>query len=255
MTSAIAWFAILTATAVAIVSCHDAVLRLGASHVRLKGVPLLWCAAVVSLSLTAVLCVLLRIHAYASLDAKIVDSLARERSDALTTIFKLVTTLGDLVPSLLLAFLVGMGLWLTQRVSRRIVVAIPTVVLIEIALQFLLIRLFRDPTIGQLEPHLSLGAAGAAPSGATARLLILSLFASRIVGASGHIRRGPAVLAPSMVLIEVTSRLYLGRHFVTDIAAGLSTGVLVFLVAYPIIFRSDFSGNQLQAQTQSASTR
>jgi membrane-associated phospholipid phosphatase len=105
------------------------------------------------------------------------------------------------------------------------------VVVVEIALQFLLAdHLFENVTIDVVEPMVPLGGAGSNPSGATARLFTLFMVAAAICRPDHQrVARRLVVAGAVITLVEVISRLYLGRHLVLDIFGGLFLGLILTL--------------------------
>jgi len=180
-------------------------------------------------ALLIVLAVLLKSRQYADADAWLIRNLAETRSSGLVSVFTIVTTMGDVVPSLLIALGIGTWFYLTSR-RTAVVLILPLLILIELIVQFGVSALSNDVTLSGLNSSLSIGAAGPLPSGSVARLFSVFVISSFLWPRTSRVGRGLPAVGAIAVLIELTSRLYLGRHFVTDIAGGLVLGVLLVII-------------------------
>lgn len=183
-----------------------------------------WAITVGALLLLAVL---LRIRAFAELDAHMVATLAGSRSDGLVSVFTAVTTMGDVTPTLLIATALAMAWFLSTGEVRRPIV-LPVIVIVELAVQLVIAKGLDVPTLAAIRPGVVIGGAGPIPSGSVARLFSVFLVAaflwrSRSVSSSRRL----VVIGCVLTLVELVSRLYLGRHFATDVAGGLLLGVLL----------------------------
>jgi undecaprenyl-diphosphatase len=178
-----------------------------------------------------VLSVLLRFHWYAELDSHAIDLLARVRSAGLVSAFGIVTTMGDVVPCLLIATGLAMVFFrVTGDLVRSLV--LPTVVLIQVLVQVALGKIFHDLTLDSIRPDLVIGGVGPIPSGSVSRLFSIFLVASLLwSGYSAITASRLAIVGSLAVLVELVSRLYLGRHFLTDIVGGLLLGILLVVAA------------------------
>src|SRR5690348_2332944 len=109
------WWAVVLAGGALIVVATLAPRRLLPGSPRQARASRVILAAVVLVVVLVALCVLVRLRAYDRLDAGVVGELALARSPGLVAIFTVVTTIGDVVPSLLLATVVGIALFARER--------------------------------------------------------------------------------------------------------------------------------------------
>lgn len=167
-----------------------------------------------------------RVHAVAEIDANVVANLVGNRNAALDGIFTVVTTIGDVVPSFLLASLLAIAYY--QQTGRFRGFVLELLVLVQLLIQTAMTVLFNDITLTDLDPSIPLGGSGTIPSGSVSRLLSLFLVAATLWHSySPRFERVLLSLAPLVVMTEIVSRLYLGRHLLADIAAGLLLGVIL----------------------------
>ncbi|HWT32976.1 MAG TPA: phosphatase PAP2 family protein [Microbacterium sp.] len=84
--------------------------------------------------------------------------------------------------------------------------------------------------IAEVRPGLALGGAGPIPSGSISRLYVVFVLGAALwTRYSSRTAAGFLLTGQALLLIELTSRLYLGRHFLVDIAGGLLLGVLLLI--------------------------
>ncbi|MDQ6642429.1 MAG: hypothetical protein M3Y66_08045, partial [Actinomycetota bacterium] len=176
MATETAWFVVVVVGAAAIVLVGSAVLHHRSPQLRsVVTAHGLAVGAVVAALL--VLGLLLRWSAFATADVGVVETLAQSRSTGLTQVMSVVTTVGDVVPTLVIASAFAMAWHLsTKEVARPLV--LPFIVLVEVGVQFAFGALLHDPTVATLRPDLALGGAGPVPSGSMARLLAVFLAAA-----------------------------------------------------------------------------
>ncbi|MBA3782973.1 MAG: phosphatase PAP2 family protein [Nocardioides sp.] len=189
-------------------------------------------AAAVCLALLLGLGGLYQVRGIAVIDGRAVEKLSTARGDVLVQVFRVLTTMGDAVPCMVIAGslaivlmrLPGIGLW---------PFALPVLVLVQLLLQFAYDHVFAAFTLTDVMPGLSIDGSGSVPSGSVARFLSIFLVAEMIR------RRARPDSPPSplptvgavLVLVELVTRLYLGRHLLADILGGLLLGVLLVLAA------------------------
>jgi|GEM_PF-4734480 len=172
---------------------------------------------------------LYRVRAVAEADGTLVKSLSTLRSPVLVQVFRVVTTMGDVIPCLIIAGALGIYLYRVTGTSVW-VLGLPAMVLLEVFVQIGVAHVFHPFTLTDVMPHIVIDGSGSIPSGSVARLLSLTLVAAMIrVGATGNAGRAIPTTGAIVVFIELISRLYLGRHLVGDLLAGLSLGVLLSL--------------------------
>lgn len=167
-----------------------------------------------------------RVHAIAKADAHVVDRLVHDRGSTLTKIMSVVTTTGDLVPSMAIAGVIALYFYLRTR--RFTAWVLPLVVFVEVLLQAGFLDAFHDPTIAHVMPGITVGGSDGIPSGSMARLMAVFLLAAVLWRAhDAKVARRFSELGMAVVFIELVSRLYLARHFLADIAGGLLLGILL----------------------------
>lgn len=165
-----------------------------------------------------------RARGIAELDGGVVANLVGDRNPSLNGIFSVITTMGDVVPSFLIASLLAVLYY--QQTGRVRGLVLVLLVVVQLVIQTAMTVLFNDVTMTDLDPSVPLGGSGTIPSGSVSRLLAMFLVAATLW--HGHSPRSERVLlslAPLLVLTEIVSRLYLGRHLLVDIAGGLLLGV------------------------------
>lgn len=189
-------------------------------------------ASVAGGSLIALLALaaLYKIRALADLDARVIRALAGSRGDTVAVLMTNLTTLGDAIPSFVIA---GMLSTLIYRQGRHRVMCfvLPLLVFVELAIQIGIGKVFDDVTINQVFSQIPLGGAGNIPSGSVARLSSLFLVAAWLW--HSHDARGSsrvASLGGALLILQIVSRLYLGRHLMADIAGGLLLGLFLTVV-------------------------
>ncbi|GEM_PF-3047875 len=199
-----------------------------------RGPRLLWPAAAAGAGVAATVGIcgtagrLLTLETVAPLNRAVHLYFLRLRNEGATRAFLRVTKLADKpvqVPALLV---LGSAIALSRRrllPGLLLLMAFRT----EGRLQLLLWRL-----VGGSRPPAawSIGAPGANPSGGVARaILVYGLMAYLAQGAWPTPRRGVLLGAAvgAITAVESLSRLYLGRHWVTDVAGGWLFGLLLLL--------------------------
>jgi membrane-associated phospholipid phosphatase len=162
------------------------------------------------------------------------------RYEALNLPMELVTSLGGLG----LIALIAVALPILWRVNRRWAVALPVLMAGAGALQWL-----AKATAGRARPNL---APWGFPSGHVLSLVVFfGLMIHLIVTASSRRRRWrvlASVVAAIPVIIVAFSRLYLDKHWLSDLAGGLSIGMTYLLLAIwvveVVLVRSDDRASQ-----------
>jgi membrane-associated phospholipid phosphatase len=204
-----------------------------ASAPRSSGLVVLGCAAAL-----VVLALLYRVHGIANLDSRIVSKLVPDRNAALNGFITTLTTMGDLVPSYLIAGVLAILIF--RRTARWTAWLLPVVVLVQVAIQSAFLNTFNDLTMAQLAPGIVLGGSDGIPSGSMARLLSLFLLAALLWRPTGAIAARRLVdLGAVLVFVELVTRLYLGRHFLADVLAGLLLGIVLTIAFGWLIFLAD----------------
>lgn len=194
-------------------------------------------AIIAGASLLALLALaaLYKIRAVADLDARVIRALAGSRGETVTLLMTSLTTLGDAIPSFVIA---GMLATIIYRQGRHRVLcfALPLMVFAELAIQIGIGKVFDDVTISQLFSQIPLGGAGNIPSGSVARLSSLFLVAACLW--HSHDARGSSRLVSlggALLILQIVSRLYLGRHLMADIAGGLLLGLFLSVVVTAVV--------------------
>ena len=149
------------------------------------------------------------------------------RYEALNLPMELVTSLGGLG----LIALIAVALPILWRVNRRWAMALPVLMAGAGALQWL-----AKATAGRARPNL---APWGFPSGHVLSLVVFfGLMIHLIVTASSRRRRWrvlASVVAAIPVIIVAFSRLYLDKHWLSDLAGGLSMGMTYLLLAIWVV--------------------
>jgi len=150
------------------------------------------------------------------------------RYEALNLPMELVTRLGDnigLVP------LIGLGAFLLWRVNRRWAIALPVLMAGAGALQFL-----AKAASGRARPNL---APWGFPSGHVLSLVVFFGLMIYLIAMASKRRRRWRVLAclaaTAPVVVVAFSRLYLDKHWLSDLAGGLMVGVAYLLLAIWVV--------------------
>lgn len=173
--------------------------------------------------------------ALASPDGHLVARVSGSRGSALTNLMTYVTLLGDSVPSVLIATVLAVIIH-RQGVHLYASAILPVVVVAELCVQLGMWKIFNDVTIRTLHPDVPLSGVGQLPSGSVARLLSIFLVAALLwysYDARGSARI--ATLGGVLTLVQIVSRLELGRHLFADILAGIVLGLLLTLAVTFIV--------------------
>lgn len=227
MLSDLTWFVVVVVAAASVViASRTAQWLLPRSRQRPSGRRVV--VVVVLAIILILLCLLVRVRGYDRLDASVIRELMRLRSPGLEGAFTVITTLGDVVPSLLIATVMGLALFAREsRVIRALL--LPAMVLVEVAVQIALGHL-AGVQVQMIAPEIVVGGSGPIPSGSVARLFVIFVLGAFLW--STHSPRAAArslLVGQAIILIELTTRVYLGRHFVIDIVGGLIFGVLLVI--------------------------
>ena len=188
----------------------------------------------------------------AKIDGDVLAKLVGDRNASLNSIFSAVTTMGDTVPSFLLASLLAIAYY--QRTGRARGFVLELMVLVQLVIQNSMPALFHDVTLTVLDPSVPIGGSGTIPSGSVSRLLSIFLVAATLWhGYGSRAERVLLGLAPLVVMTEIVSRLYLGRHLLADIAAGLLFGVILTIVFRWVLQLVEESGSHRARRPRRAS--
>jgi membrane-associated phospholipid phosphatase len=150
------------------------------------------------------------------------------RYEALNLPMELVTSLGDRVGLILM---IGLAIPLLWRANRRWAVALPVLMAGAGALQWL-----AKLAVGRDRPNL---APWGFPSGHVLSLVVFfGLMIYLIAMASSRRRRWRALaclVAVVTVVVVAFSRLYLDKHWLSDLAGGLTIGAAYLLLAIWVV--------------------
>jgi hypothetical protein len=193
-----------------------------------------------------------KVRSLADADAAVVERLAQSRGDTLVTLMSAFTTLGDAIPSLVIAGMLSV-LVFQQGHHRILCFVLPVLILVELVIQAGMGSVFHDFTIGSLSPDTPEGGIGTIPSGSVARLSSMFLVTACMwhsTDARGS--RRLVSIGSVLLVLQSVSRLYLGRHLVADIVAGLFLGLLLTLVFVTLV---QFAGRRRAQAIASPSGR
>jgi membrane-associated phospholipid phosphatase len=184
--------------------------------------------AAISLLGYTLLAVLAAQQALAGLDYGVRTWVALLRHELLNLPMRVVTTLGD---SLGLIPLIALGVVLLWRVSRRWAIALPFLMLGAGVLQYLM-KWAADRPRPDAAPW-------GFPSGHVLSLAVFfGLLVWLVATASRRRRRwriAAAAVATATVAAVGFSRLYLDRHWISDVAGGLMAGMAYLLLAIWVV--------------------
>ena len=180
-------------------------------------------------------------------------AIARNRSATLTSIAWVVTEAGSwvLLAPLSIAFLL-LRRWKRPADDIALVVIAAGSALLPIVVKMIVAR--PRPTIEQLSQLASLSFPSEHTTQAAAIYLTIAIVLSQ--GLQRGWREGAIILALVIAVAVAWSRVYLGLHYPTDVAAGLLLGwswaLLVFLWARPEIGASRSAGKTVKATNSDA---
>ncbi|WP_375485174.1 hypothetical protein [uncultured Jatrophihabitans sp.] len=188
-------------------------------------------AVAASVVVFVVLALAYKSHAVAHADARVVKRLVPDRTKTVQDIATVVTTVGDLVPCFVVAGVLSILIFRRSRSWTAWV--LPVVVLVQISVQTATVDTFHDHTLAQFTEHVSTAGAGvsAIPSGSVSRLLSLFVLAAALWRPySETVAARLLDLGGVVVFIELFTRLYLSRHLLGDIVAGLALSIILVAV-------------------------
>jgi membrane-associated phospholipid phosphatase len=192
-----------------------------------------------------------KVRPIAKIDTWVLEKLANSRGDEVVRLMTAFTTIGDAIPSLVIAGILAV-LVHQQGHHRILCFALPVLVLVELVLQNGMGVVFHDLTIGRLSPDTPVGGVGTIPSGSVARLSSLFLVAACMwYPTNERGSRRLVGLGSSLLVLQIVSRLYLGRHLVADIAGGLLLGLLLTLVFVSLVQVAGLRRDQEPAESTS----
>jgi membrane-associated phospholipid phosphatase len=188
-----------------------------------------------SVAFLLLLGLLYRSHAIAKFDGRLPVKLVHDRGAAVTQIMSVATTTGDLIPSFAIAGVFALVFYQRTRLWQAWL--LPLDILVQIAIQAAVINTMKDYSVARVWPGITIGGTdGGVPSGSMARLLSVFLLTAILWRPhNARIARRFTEIGLVVVLIELVTRMYLGRHFAGDIVAGLSLGVTL-TVAFGWVF-------------------
>lgn len=237
MTEFLDWFLVLLVTAAGIGGClylaESAWTGGVLASIRNRGL-----AFVVAVVAFVGLSLLYRVESIAKLDAQVIQGMCTARNERLVQLMSYLTTMGDVVPSFMIATILAV-LVLRQGVHRFAWVLLPLTVFVQTVIQFGVTKSFDDKTIADFYPDVVIGGAGTIPSGSVARLASIFLIAAFLWHARDERgSRNLVTLGGVLLVVQAVSRLYLGRHLLADIACGLLLGLALALAATSVVRRS-----------------
>lgn len=234
MQAFIGWFLVVSLGAAAVVGSIELTTNWESERTRAyRATAVTILGSVVGLVLLALVW---KIRRVADLDASVINLLAAKRSHGVTEVMNSVTTIGDPIPSFTIAAVLALVIYQQGR-HRILPLLLPLAVVVELFVQILITDIFHDVTIAQLRSGLPLGGAGTIPSGSVARLFSMFSIAALLWGPLGARSRRVMTIGAVLVIIQLISRLYLGRHLLADILGGLLLGIILERLAYLLLRR------------------
>ncbi|TWP33492.1 phosphatase PAP2 family protein [Leekyejoonella antrihumi] len=233
MVQSTVWFIVLVLSVAALLCAVDLSTERGFGR-RFSSVPRRLITAVASGVLLIALALIWRVHAVAAADGHVIAKLDKSRGAALTGIMNVVTTMGDAIPSLLIAS--ALALIVYRQRQNPLAVLIPLAVLVELLIQAGMTKAFHDITVHQVTANLVIGGTGTIPSGSVARLYAVFLLTSHLWNPKDPAGKARiATLGAVLVLIQLTTRLFLARHLLADIVGGLLLGLVLERIGTVVI--------------------
>lgn len=226
MRSHLAWFAVVLGGGLGVAGAFR-LLQLAVpaenarEHVRRAAIVFLLCGVGL-----AILGALYKIHRIAEIDSRLAVELVADRSTALTQVMTIVTESGDVVPTFALSATLALVFYLRTNQIRAWL--LPVVVFIQVVLQDGFLHVVHDWTLLEVSPGISIGGSDGIPSGAMSRLLAIFAVAAFMWRPKAPIVAQRLLMVGAVVvLVELITRIYLGRHLLADIAGGLLLGVML----------------------------
>ncbi|MGA9747850.1 MAG: phosphatase PAP2 family protein [Nocardioides sp.] len=235
MTMAVAWCA-MTLISVTVVAAGFLVVGRATGTRGIASPRLFWSSGAAVVILLVGMGLLYQVRAVAEVDGAFVESLSLARGPVLVEIARVVTTVGDVVPTMTIAAVLALLLLLRPDPGLW-PLALPLLVFLELVLQFGYNAVFPVLTLSDIDAALPIDGSGSIPSGSVARLMSLFVVAAMIrrrQQADASVDHWVSIGA-SLVTIELVTRLLLGRHFVADIIGGVLLGTLLCLVAAALL--------------------
>lgn len=161
-------------------------------------------------------------------DTKILLAIKHIHTTLLDQAMMGITFIGD--PAVLLVICLGMEIWLLRNRHRATATTLGVAAVGAIGLNVLLKQLFNRPRPAFWQPLVDVGYYSFPSGHAMVSLVIYGLMGYILATQFPHLQK--LILGFSVILVAAIgfSRLYLGVHWPTDVAAGYAAG-LVWLIA------------------------
>ncbi|WP_132994155.1 phosphatase PAP2 family protein [Gordonia zhaorongruii] len=166
-----------------------------------------------------------------ALDRAVTDAVVSHRIPLLTSITSAVTLACSPVAVSAWTMLAAVLLLLRDRTVHRALPLVATVAVAGVVGEILKITVHRHrpPATVQLGPH---EAAFSYPSGHVlgTTAFVLTLLLVTTAGSGRAVRGAARFVAPVIVTVAAFTRLYLGAHWLTDVAAAIALGIAASLI-------------------------
>ena len=182
--------------------------------------------AIIALALFSWLALEVREGETLRFDSSVRSALHQQASPALTAVMKAFTVIGSSIPMLLLLAATVSAFWLggLRRQAMMMVIVMAGSLVIELSLKHVFLRARPEPYFNVPLPSSYSFPSGHALSAACFYGMLALLLAARV--RRGTYRLGIWILCGLMIVMIGVSRIYLGVHYPSDVAAGYTTACI-----------------------------
>ena len=182
--------------------------------------------AIIALALFSWLALEVRERETLRFDSSVRSALHQQASPALTVVMKAFTVIGSSIPMLLLLAATVSAFWLggLRRQAMMMVIVMAGSLVIELSLKHVFHRARPEPYFNVPLPSSYSFPSGHALSAACFYGMLALLLAARVRRET--YRLGIWILCGLMIVMIGVSRIYLGVHYPSDVAAGYTTACI-----------------------------